>query len=246
MKNGTEQCDASDKGGATCASLGYHAGTLRCSASCTYNEAGCTHCGDGVRNAAEFCDRSDFGGDTCRSLGFAGGGNLACTSNCMRDFRGCVATNVASIADELDPSTVLWDEPAGNVGAWPRTARITSSSIGASTITIVRDPNDNWPMVQEEGWSKPSIGNWWMIAFVGGAWHGATIEWLGVSNTATGEAKTTMANPGFDGGDDIHGVMGTWRPTSGETVYMLQTTHARSGVIRGNTQRTQIVRATYP
>ena len=42
IKDGNEQCDGSDLGGATCASLGYtRDGTLACTAGCSYDRSGC-------------------------------------------------------------------------------------------------------------------------------------------------------------------------------------------------------------
>lgn len=42
VKESGEQCDGSDLGGASCASLGYIAGTLVCSTSCTWDTSSCT------------------------------------------------------------------------------------------------------------------------------------------------------------------------------------------------------------
>ncbi len=49
VKEGTEQCDINDFGSppATCVSLGYTGGTLKCSASCTFDKSGCTSSGKG-------------------------------------------------------------------------------------------------------------------------------------------------------------------------------------------------------
>ncbi len=41
VKEGGEDCDNSDLGGATCASLGYGGGTLTCDISCSYDTSGC-------------------------------------------------------------------------------------------------------------------------------------------------------------------------------------------------------------
>jgi len=49
-------------------------------------------CGDGVINGNEVCDGGALGGQTCQSLGFAGGGNLACNSDCLSfDTTQCTA-----------------------------------------------------------------------------------------------------------------------------------------------------------
>lgn len=41
-KEGTEECDVTALGGATCESLGFTGGTLACTASCTFDTGGCT------------------------------------------------------------------------------------------------------------------------------------------------------------------------------------------------------------
>jgi hypothetical protein len=47
IKEGGEQCDGTDLGGATCQSLGFTGGTLSCSASCNFNTSACTSGGRG-------------------------------------------------------------------------------------------------------------------------------------------------------------------------------------------------------
>lgn len=47
IQEGSEQCDGSDLGGATCVSLGYAGGTLSCQADCTFNTSACTSGGGG-------------------------------------------------------------------------------------------------------------------------------------------------------------------------------------------------------
>jgi len=151
-------------------------------------------------------------------------------------------TPTPSPEDAIAPSEISWiDSASAKPGEWPITAKITSYSITSSKITMVREPMDNWPQVQLEGWSKPSVGNWWIIAKCNdGKWYAATMEWLGVG-------KTVMTNPGFDGGDDIHGCIGReWRPRSGETAYLMLSTHARSGVYNNNKQRSNIVKVSMP
>jgi hypothetical protein len=40
-----ESCDGTDLGGATCTSLGFSGGTLRCNVGCGFDVSGCTQCG---------------------------------------------------------------------------------------------------------------------------------------------------------------------------------------------------------
>jgi len=142
-------------------------------------------------------------------------------------------------SDAIDATSITWDDT--NPSTWAITAVITKAGVTSKKITAVRDPLDSWPHKQESGWDKPSVGNWWIIAKCpDGKWHGATMEYLGVN-------RTEMNNPGFDGGDDIHGCIGTyWRPVSGETAYLMLSTFARAYVDANNKQRTNIVKVTMP
>jgi hypothetical protein len=89
-----EACDGADLRGATCASLGQGAGTLACTATCTFDTSGCAgppRCGDGVVNLpGEACDGADLAGRSCLSLGL-GPGTLACGPTCKFDTSGCSA-----------------------------------------------------------------------------------------------------------------------------------------------------------
>jgi Protein of unknown function (DUF1566) len=91
-----EQCDGTNLAGASCTSLGFAFGTLRCTTGCAFDTAVCgpstvPQCGDGQLDPAEQCDGNDLAGFSCRILGYAGG-TLACASGCGFDLSGCVAT----------------------------------------------------------------------------------------------------------------------------------------------------------
>ncbi len=108
--NGTvdpgEDCDGTDLGGQTCASLnqGFESGTLKCSASCRFDTTECTSpgCGNGTVDSGEECDDGNQSNEdgclnNCRSAECGDGytylgheecddGNLsnrdACLTNC--------------------------------------------------------------------------------------------------------------------------------------------------------------------
>src|SRR5690349_4765154 len=54
-----EACDGDDLDGQDCVSQGFIAGALACSASCTFDYAACSNCGDGNQGGTEVCDGSD-------------------------------------------------------------------------------------------------------------------------------------------------------------------------------------------
>lgn len=85
-----EDCDDGDLNGATCASLGFVQGKLKCT-QCQYNTNKCTFCGNGELNDGEQCDGADLDGMTCGDLGFTDG-TLACTDKCEFETAECAPT----------------------------------------------------------------------------------------------------------------------------------------------------------
>ena len=81
IKNNTEQCDATDLGEATCQSLGYSSGTLKCQLDCTYDTTPCCSA-----NASKQCYGGDvFWYDSCGNKGnlYQSCSGCGCTgSNC--------------------------------------------------------------------------------------------------------------------------------------------------------------------
>jgi len=92
VRTGTESCDKSDLGGATCADLHFYGQTigLACKDDCTFDTSGCQGaCGDGVKDASELCDGGDLGGADCTTAGFYDGPGLTCSPFCTFDVSGC-------------------------------------------------------------------------------------------------------------------------------------------------------------
>ena len=131
-----------------------------------------------------------------------------------------------ALLDELNPSLVTWDEPAGDVGAWPVTASIIDGKLTKDGMEASYVGTDAWPARRDSGTNPaPTIGNWWLIAYCpDGKWHGATIEWLG-------RGKTRVTGKRWDGTDDIHGMIGLHlaRPSKGTASYIMISGCARAG-----------------
>jgi hypothetical protein len=96
-----EDCDGSDLNGQSCKTLGYDSGTLKCNASCFFDESGCTYnakCGNHQLDPGEQCDGSILNNmqfDTnhdgivdCKDFGYTGG-TLSCGSDCNFNTSGC-------------------------------------------------------------------------------------------------------------------------------------------------------------
>lgn len=94
LVEGTETCDGTQLGGATCESLGLTAGALSCASDCrSLDRSACgaaATCGNAAIDGPEVCDGVMLNED-CTDRGF-GGGTLSCLPNCNGyDTRACTA-----------------------------------------------------------------------------------------------------------------------------------------------------------
>ncbi|MBA4336425.1 hypothetical protein C0416_01450 [bacterium] len=89
-KEGTEECDGTQFGTATCQTLGFDGGNLSCSESCQISTSACFYnCGNGSIEAPEECDGINLNSATCESLGFDSG-TLSCSASCEFVTTQCV------------------------------------------------------------------------------------------------------------------------------------------------------------
>ncbi len=67
--NGPEACDGSPRG-ATCQSLGFDGGTMKCGTGCQLDTSSCSSCGDGIVGEGEVCDAGALNGTygNCNAL----------------------------------------------------------------------------------------------------------------------------------------------------------------------------------
>ena len=107
--DGSEECDASDLGGKTCASLGQGSGQLGCTVDCTFDTSGCNPtklCGNGSIDTGEDCEGGNLNGASCESLSL-GGGTLACSDTCLFDTSRCeissfCGNHIAEASEQCD------------------------------------------------------------------------------------------------------------------------------------------------
>jgi hypothetical protein len=130
-----------------------------------------------------------------------------------------------------------WDDR--NVSRWPITAAITGARITSDGVRVAAiTGTSHWP-VRADGGVKPTVGNWWLAAKCSdGKVHAATIEWYGRGSLAVVGKK-------WDGADDIHGVLGTYRPKKGDVVGVFVSGCAR-GADLTILERSAIVRCVWP
>ena len=126
-KNGSESCDGTDLGGATCQSHGYFAGSLKCKLDCSFDTSACTNCGNGVVDAGETCDGSELKGQTCSSTGFEGG-SLQCAKDCKLDTSGCYKCGDGKLngAEQCDGNQV-GSKTCGDLGFYAGTLKCKAS-----------------------------------------------------------------------------------------------------------------------
>lgn len=77
VREGWEECDNGDLGGATCASRGFGGGSLSCNPACDFNVSACSpapSCGDGSCNGSETCSTCPADCGACPASGGGGGG----------------------------------------------------------------------------------------------------------------------------------------------------------------------------
>lgn len=90
IRNGAEECEDNDFGGADCQTLGfYDAANLACTSHCTFDTNMCAgYCGDRVANDVEVCDGQIPATDSCLEFGYDAGA-LSCRSSCVPDISRC-------------------------------------------------------------------------------------------------------------------------------------------------------------
>ncbi len=93
VKNGTEACDGSDLGGATCLDVGYSSpGGLACQ-DCQLDSTGCQATCDGqLVEPGEACDGTDLGGASCQDMGYSNPNGATCSNCASVDYAGCGAS----------------------------------------------------------------------------------------------------------------------------------------------------------
>jgi len=133
LENG-ELCDLDQFGDTTCASLGFDAGVLTCSATCEPVTTGCRACGNGRLDPGEACDGT-MGNLYCQAAGYVLG-MTSCTAECSLDTSGCELP-VTCGNGVLDPGEAC-DATSGDGGMPPE---VTCEAAGLLPGVVVCDEN---------------------------------------------------------------------------------------------------------
>jgi hypothetical protein len=87
-----ESCEGTDLDGASCESLGFGGGDLRCNpARCVFDFSNCRRpvCGNGLVEGEEQCDGDELDGMNCLGLGYQGGTLYCDSATCTFDVSQC-------------------------------------------------------------------------------------------------------------------------------------------------------------
>lgn len=135
-----EDCDGG-VGATTCVDVGFYAGTLGCTAACSFDTSGCVGaCGDGVRDAVEACD--GVATQSCASIGFDAG-RPACSDACALDPAPCIDVGLADFAGASSTVTPLWAAPTGELfggGLEVLYSRTPAGELETATPTVEGQP----------------------------------------------------------------------------------------------------------
>lgn len=135
-----EDCDRDALGGASCATLGFTTGNLRCGASCAYDTSLCdTPCGNGAVDPGEDCDGSDLDGMGCAAVGLTDG-SLGCNLDCTFDSSACLGCGNGHVdgAEECDGSDLGGQSCTGAL-ACDASCRLSIAGCGVPSAGDGRD-----------------------------------------------------------------------------------------------------------
>lgn len=139
---------------------------------------------------------------------------------------------VPDLEDDLDPAVVTWLHGGGEVASWKIDGELYPPTVRGREVTLPYDRAGEWPILKG---TKNIVGNPWVFVKIGGAWYGATWEWLRkgvISKKVEGEfaeiGLQTKVRP-----------IRSWVPARGELACWMVSTPAR-GAGRTINRRTPI------
>ena len=151
----------------------------------------------------------------------------------------CIGNDASSpppIADDL--GNVIWDDT--DVSGWEETGTLSSVTVRGEEYCLDYDKTNTWPAVAPfPEWDAVIVGNPWIFAYRGGAWHGATTEWFGEGRTCKG---TDTLNPS----SNSIGFLKNFIPVPGEKYgFMVSAVARQTSSVRSVSERTNVLMKTW-
>jgi hypothetical protein len=128
------------------------------------------------------------------------------------------------------------------------TSTVTNVTVEPGEVCIFHTSAGQWPFSTEvfppdEDYpdGAPIEGNIWIFGFIDGEWYAATWDWLRPGQECKHESSDTF------GRDQIRipPMDETWIPQRGDTIGLMMSTIARTG-LRAGEERTKVVLLTWP
>ncbi len=198
--------------------------------------------------------KSAFGKAHYCAFGKSEGRTVGTTVDCAADSASTASTisspgatqvtNTAPITpggqQEFALSKVNWLHT--NVANWPETHNLTVN-LGGGIICMEWGGTSTWPSAtirHTSGTRDIKVNaNPWVFVYRNGAWYGGTWEWM----TPNGNCKPMKS---VEGGHIKRSPLTSWDPVSGETLYFMVSSVARSGNLSNYQARTNVVRVVWP
>ncbi len=261
VREGSEECDGADLGGATCQSLhGASAlGTLACGALCTFTASSCTWCGDNIINDGEICDGTAPTSLTCgQVLNATASGTLACAADCQSwDLSGCVCGGGYTVCTNGTPTCADLNNNANNCGACGNSCGTTGAcSFGHCVTVLAKGVSSSLGVAVDATslyYTSPADGKVYSMPLAGGTpvslttsgqspsayditLVGGTLFWSTYNSGGILKVPVTggAALPVFSGGQVIQGIAndGTSVYWADEYASKIQTANIASGVVQ--------------
>ena len=198
--------------------------------------------------------KSAFGKTHYCAFGKSEGRTVDGTVDCDADSASAASTTSSSGAtqvtnnapitpggqQEFSLSKVKWLHT--NVANWPVTHSLTVN-LGGGIICMEWGGTSTWPSAtirHTSGTRDIKVNaNPWVFVYRNGAWYGGTWEWM----TPNGNCKPMKS---VEGGHIKRPPLTSWDPVSGETLYFMVSSLARSGNLSSYQARTDVVRVVWP
>lgn len=138
----------------------------------------------------------------------------------------------------FDLEQVQWLHP--NISQWNETTAL-SVSFANNLICLDYDKKDEWPLVEIFG-STDVVANAWVFAQQEGQWYGMTFEWLRPGQTCKAMSAVEGGHIKVAPFDEAS----QWAPALCEELYFMVSGLIRSPAYRNVSERSNIVRVTWP